>query len=80
MEGLPNVNGCIYICVMKTNTLIKNHLKKQISLQKKLIKEVEKHFTASKNVVDAKYLKRLKKDLKSFESQLGARTDIAWNY
>ncbi len=65
---------------MKTNTLIKNHLKKQISLQKKLIKEAEKHVAASKNPADGKYLERLKKDLKSFESQLEARTDIAWNY
>lgn len=65
---------------MKTNSLIKNHLKKQIALQKKLIKEAEKHDADSKVKGESKYVARLKKDLKSFESQLEARIEIPWNY
>lgn|GEM_PF-5939127 len=60
---------------MNLNTLIKGHLKKQISLQKQLIKETEKYMATSKTPAD-KYLERLKKGLESFESQLEARTEI----
>ncbi len=61
---------------MKLNTLIKSHLKKQISLQKKLIQETEKHIGGAQNTVDSIYLEKLKKGLKNFESQLEARTEI----
>ena len=62
---------------MNLNTLVKSHLKKQIALQKTMIKETEKNMIGSKYPdVDLKYLERLKKDLKSFESQLEARTEI----
>jgi len=65
---------------MNTNALIKSHLKKQIALQKKLIKEAEKHALTLKKPAEYKYVERLKKGLKEFESQMEARTEIPWNY